>query len=112
MHIDGEQSLLLCCRNFPLIRKLQKQLLIDRKKYKNRLHKNKDLLQGKRGIRFPLISLSTQRDMGPYRHALSQKVVGGTMVVHPPFKPNNTHDNFLNHQLTINSRSKFWRNNG
>ncbi|MFT5584982.1 MAG: hypothetical protein ACI9VR_002570 [Cognaticolwellia sp.] len=36
-------------------------------------------------VRYPLMALRTQMDMGPVRHALSQIVVSGEMVVFPPF---------------------------
>ena len=62
-----------------------------------------DLLRGKRAIRYPLISLTTQREMGPYRHVLSQKVVAGTMAIHPPYVTQVTQTN------KQNTRTKFWR---
>lgn len=71
---------------------------------KKQLRKQKDVLQGQRGVRYPLIALTTQRSMGPARHALSQKVVGGTMVIHPPYERKKS-----SIQTTNNSRSKFWR---
>lgn len=71
---------------------------------KKQLRKQKDVLQGQRGVRYPLIALTTQRSMGPARHALSQKVVGGTMVIHPPYEREKS-----SIQTTNNSRSKFWR---
>lgn len=36
-------------------------------------------------VKHPLMALRTQMDMGPARHALSQIVVSGEMVVFPPF---------------------------
>ncbi len=36
-------------------------------------------------VRHPIMALRTQMDMGPARHALSQIVVSGEMVVFPPF---------------------------
>jgi hypothetical protein len=65
---------------------------------------HKDILQGERGTRYPLMCLTTQRTMGPSRHVLAQMVVGGSMSIHPPFesKPSTQSNN-------INSRSKFWR---
>ncbi len=72
---------------------------------KKQLRKQKDVLQGQRTVRYPLIALTTQRSMGPTRHVLSQKVVGGTMVIHPPYERVTTSTTF-----TINnSRSNFWR---
>lgn len=41
-----------------------------------------NILFGTRGIKRPLIALTTKKDMGPCRHALAQMVVAGTMVVH------------------------------
>ena len=47
-----------------------------------------DLLFGhQRGIKRPLIALTTKKEMGPVRHALSQMVVAGVMTVHPPVRP-------------------------
>jgi hypothetical protein len=46
----------------------------------------RDLLHGGRGTRRPLIAVATKKDLGPARHALSQMVVAGTMVVHPPLR--------------------------
>lgn len=46
----------------------------------------KDVLYGENhGIKHPLVALRTQMDLGPARHALSQIVVSGEMVVFPPF---------------------------
>jgi hypothetical protein len=47
----------------------------------------KNLLVGERGMKWPAMALHSQTQMteGPVRHALSQMVVAGTMVVHPPF---------------------------
>ena len=82
----------------------QQRFYLDRH-FQMYLRKEKDVLQGQRGVRYPLIALTTQRSMGPTRHVLSQKVVGGTMVIHPPFERSKTSIPF-----TINnSRSKFWR---
>ena len=64
----------------------------------------KDILRGKRGTRYPLICLTTQRTMGPSRHVLSQKVVGGSMSIHPPFEAKPSTQSINN-----NSRSTFWR---
>lgn len=36
-------------------------------------------------VKHPMMALRTQMDMGPARHALSQIVVSGEMVVFPPF---------------------------
>jgi hypothetical protein len=67
------------------------------------LMKQADLLRGERVLRFPLISLTAQRQMGPYRHVLSQKVVAGIMAIHPPYEKQSTQT------ITKNSRTKFWR---
>jgi hypothetical protein len=40
---------------------------------------------GSRGVKFPLMALRVQQDLGPVRHVLIQRVVAGTMVVHYPF---------------------------
>lgn len=100
-----EQPLLLPSSK-PLVRRLcQGQRLIVGTNYKKRLRKQPDVLQGQRGIRFPLIALTSQRSMGPSRHILAQKVVGGTMVIHPPFdRPKSTIQSTIN-----NSRTHFWR---
>lgn len=45
-----------------------------------------DILYGdNHAVKYPLMALRTQMDMGPARHALSQIVVSGEMVVFPPF---------------------------
>ena len=51
------------------------------------------VLHGRHVKRYPLIALTTQRSMGPYRHILSQMVVAGTMVVHPPYNPKHSSQN-------------------
>ena len=90
----------------PLVRRLSSEQWLSAEHHsKKQLRKQEDVLQGQRGVRYPLIALTTQRSMGPTRHVLSQKVVGGTMVIHPPFERSKTSTPF-----TINnSRSKFWR---
>lgn len=45
------------------------------------------LLHGERSFGWPLMALRTRCDMGQVRHALSQRVVAGTMTVFPPFVP-------------------------
>jgi hypothetical protein len=67
------------------------------------LTKHADLLRGERALRFPLISLTARKQMGPYRHVLSQKVVAGIMAIHPPYEKQTTQT------ITQNSRTKFWR---
>jgi hypothetical protein len=67
------------------------------------LTKKSDLLRGERALRFPLISLTAQKQIGPYRHVLSQKVVAGIMAIHPPYEKQPTQT------ITKNSRTKFWR---
>ena len=42
------------------------------------------LLPGRRTFGWPLMALQAQRDLGPVRHALAQRVVAGTMTIHPP----------------------------
>lgn len=39
-----------------------------------------DLLYGRRALKKPLIALTTSRELGPCRHALSQMVVAGVMT--------------------------------
>lgn len=41
-----------------------------------------DSLYGTRSVKKPLIAITTKKDPGPVRHALSQMVVAGTMTVH------------------------------
>ncbi len=90
----------------PLVRKLGSDKWLSPDAHsKKQLRKQQDVLQGQRGVRYPLIALTTQRSMGPMRHVLSQKVVGGTMVIHPPFERSNPSTQFS----INNSRSKFWR---
>ena len=43
------------------------------------------LLYGSREFKWPMIALKTSLDLGPARHALSQMVVSGEMIVFPPF---------------------------
>ena len=45
-----------------------------------------DLLRGRRSLRYPVMSILVQKDLGPCRHALAQRVVAGTMHVHLPFE--------------------------
>ena len=84
---------------------MHRAMAVFRASFKKQLRKQKDVLQGQRGVRYPLIALTTQRSMGPARHALSQKVVGGTMVIHPPFERSKS-----SIQTTNNSRSNFEKN--
>ena len=50
--------------------------------------RRENILFGERGLKWPLMALRTQMDLGPARHALAQMVVAGEMVVFPPFVPN------------------------
>ena len=45
------------------------------------------ILNGPRRKRYPLIALTTQRSMGTARHILSQRVIAGSLVINPPYKP-------------------------
>lgn len=47
---------------------------------------------GNRRLRFPLLSLQASQELGPCRHALSQRTVAGFMTVHfpPPASPTQT----------------------
>ncbi len=47
-----------------------------------------NILFGERGLKWPMMALRTQMELGPCRHALAQMVVAGEMVVFPPFVPN------------------------
>ena len=49
----------------------------------------RQLLYGPPGrrIRHPLVSLMTEQDLGPCRHALAQRVVAGTLEVVTDFGP-------------------------
>ena len=103
--MQSEKLPLLVPTHKPLVRRLgADKWLFSENRSKKQLRKQKDVLQGQRGVRYPLIALTTQRSMGPARHALSQKVVGGTMVIHPPYEREKS-----SIQTTNNSRSKFWR---
>lgn len=44
---------------------------------------------GNRRLRFPLLALQVSQDLGPCRHALSQRTIAGFMTVHfpPPSTP-------------------------
>jgi len=100
-----QNSLLVLKRNTLTKRLLDQQRFFTERHFQMHLRKKKDVLQGQRGVRFPLIALTSQRSMGPSRHVLSQKVVGGTMVIHPPYQRSET-----TIQPTINnSRTHFWR---
>lgn len=100
-----QKSLLNRKRNTLTKLLLEQQRLFSERHLLMHLRKKKDVLQGQRGVRYPLIALTSQRSMGPSRHVLSQKVVGGTMVIHPPFTRSET-----TIQPTINnSRTHFWR---
>jgi hypothetical protein len=44
-------------------------------------------LYGVHKMRYPLLALQVSQDLGPARHALSQRVVSGTMNVRYPFRP-------------------------
>ena len=46
------------------------------------LHAN--VLYGERSMKWPLLALMCDADLGSARHAISQMVVAGTMTVHPP----------------------------
>lgn len=48
---------------------------------------HRDLLYGRRGIKRPMVALTTKKELGNCRHALSQMVVAGVMTVHPPMRP-------------------------
>lgn len=47
------------------------------------------LLYGRRGLRMPLISVTSAHHMGPARHALAQRAVGGQLEVSLPFGDSN-----------------------
>ncbi len=51
------------------------------------LSPRRGLLFGTRGIKRPMVALTTKQNMGPCRHALAQMVVAGVMTVHPPLRP-------------------------
>lgn len=44
-------------------------------------------LYGTRKVRFPLMALMTSQELGAVRHALSQRVVAGTLQISYPFRP-------------------------
>lgn len=46
-----------------------------------------DMLFGRRGIKRPLVAITTKKELGNCRHALSQMVVAGVMTVMPPMRP-------------------------
>lgn len=51
---------------------------------------DRTLLYGrKRGLRLPLISVTTSSHMGPARHALAQRAVGGMLEIKLPFGDSN-----------------------
>ena len=46
---------------------------------------HKDVLHGVRIIKFPFMALASATHTKRARHVLSQKVIAGTMKVHPPY---------------------------
>ena len=46
-----------------------------------------DILRGRRGLKKPFLALTAKQDLGNCRHALSQVVVAGIMVVDAPVFP-------------------------
>jgi hypothetical protein len=46
---------------------------------------HQDVLHGVRVIKFPFMALASATDTKRARHILSQKVIAGTMKVHPPY---------------------------
>jgi len=94
-----EEPFLLCAKLVVLAQRLQQHQYFfggffgDSQKSRKRLHKQEDVLKGQRGIRFPLISLTSEKEMQMFRHLLSQKVVGGTMVIHPPYQQKKINSN-------------------
>lgn len=51
------------------------------------VHRRQLLFGPGRAVKFPLVALTTQQDMGDVRHALSQRTVAGTAEVTFPFAP-------------------------
>lgn len=47
--------------------------------------KQGDQLYGVRGLFRPTVALHTIKRLGPVRHALAQRAIGGFMEVHAPF---------------------------
>jgi hypothetical protein len=83
-----EKSLLMLRNNSPLSTLHGISCSMTRLFFEHQVKANtKTVLNGVRGIRYPFLALMTRRSMGPARHVLSQKVVAGTMTVHPPYKP-------------------------
>ena len=64
------------------------------------------VLNGARSIRYPFLALTTRRSMGPARHVLSQKVVAGTMTVHPPYQPDQQISDFTDQPTTSINKSE------
>ena len=46
---------------------------------------------GERQFGWPLLALNAKRELGRVRHALSQRVVAGTMIVTPPIQIRTDH---------------------
>lgn len=44
----------------------------------------RSLSYGPRGLKFPLLALQAEQQLGPVRHALAQRTVAGVMQVHFP----------------------------
>ena len=103
VEVMQDESIFIKKKYFFQIEREYRLNMIQRKKGKFVLEKKQDILHGERALRFPLISLTAQRQMGPYRHVLSQKVVAGIMAIHPPFEKQTTQT------ITKTSRIKFWR---
>lgn len=47
-------------------------------------HAARSVVYGDRRLRHPLMALTTSQDLGPARHALEQRIVGGFAALGPP----------------------------
>ena len=58
-----------------------------------REHEYRQLLYGPPGrrVKFPLMSIMHEKELGNCRHALAQRVVAGTLEVTLPFGPDSLH---------------------
>jgi hypothetical protein len=104
MHLQDKETYLLKQKILPFAHVHKHALMLGKENITFLPNEHKDILRGERGTRYPFMCLTTQRTMGPSRHVLSQMVVGGSMSIHPPFKPNKS-----TQPINNNSRSKFWR---
>ena len=73
----------------PLARAHQEACRIGRPAHQPKVIGFRTLLYGRRAFRLPVISVLNDRELGRCRHALAQRVVGGTLEVQIPWADGN-----------------------